>query len=189
MIWPYFYSFCLHVTLLSSLIIVSCESKRSIRTYRLPKKTNKVFSQKIKDNNKKFALKYTRPESWVEFSGHSMRLASFYAHYNGGKGEVSVTEFSGISGGIEANINRWRKQLFLPPESLDNIFKSSSELKGELSDFRYFELVNESTKQAILASIFQLKNRTVFVKLSIDQSGINSVTEDFLSFSKSISEK
>ena len=73
--------------------------------------------------------------------------------------------------------------------SLDNILKSCSELKGELSDFRYFELVNNSTKQAILASIFQLKNRTVFVKLSIDQSGINSVNEDFLSFSKSISEK
>ena len=186
--WPYFYNCCMHIILLF-LIIVSCESKESIRTYRLSKKPNKVSVQDIKDNKDKFALEYTIPVSWEKFSGHAMRLASFYAHYNGGKGEVSVTEFSGISGGIEANINRWRKQISLPPESLDNILKSCSELKGELSDFRYFELVNDSTKQAILASIFQLKNRTVFVKLSIGQSGINSVNEDFLSFSKSISEK
>ena len=163
-------------------MIVSCESKRNIRTYRLPKKPNKVTLENVKDDKKKFALGYKLPDSWEEFSGHAMRLASFYANYDGGKGEVSVTEFSGMSGGIEANINRWRKQISLQPESLDNILKSSSELKGELSDFRYFELVNEITKQAILASIFQLKNRTVFVKLSIDQSGINSVTEDFLLF-------
>ncbi len=193
--WPYFYNYCLHVTLLFLLIIVSCDSKRSIRTYRLPKKTNDSPLKVKKDNplpevpkkDKEFILKWQKPESWEQFDGHSMRMASFYIPHSSGKGELSITEFSGMSGGLQANINRWRGQISLHPESEQSILNSSVSYKSKLGNFLFFELGNEASNQGILASIFELSNRTVFVKLSIEQSALVEVKKDFLTFSKSIS--
>ena len=116
-----------------------------------------------------------------------MRMASFYVPHSTGKGELSITEFSGMSGGIQANINRWRGQISLPPESIESILKASSSFNSKLGDFLFFELVNEKSNQGILASIFELTNRTVFVKLSIDQLALVEAKEDFLTFSKSFS--
>ena len=44
----------------------------------------------------------------------------------------------------------------------------------------------ETSNQSILASIYELSNRTVFVKLSIEQSALIEVKKEFLTFSKSI---
>lgn len=169
-------------------MIISCNSENHIRTYRLPKKAKGAPIQ-LDNKNDIYILKWEKPDSWEQFDGHAMRMASFYVPYSGGKGEVSITEFSGMSGGIEANINRWRRQISLPPESIENIMRSSSSYKGRMGAFIFFELVNKKTNQAILASIFQLESRTVFIKLSIDQSGLDVVTSDFLLFSKSIFEQ
>ena len=104
-----------------------------------------------------------------------------------GKGELSITEFSGMSGGIQANINRWRGQVSLPPQSEQGILDASITYNSELGKFLFFELSNEKSNQGILASIYELTNRTVFVKLSIEYSAIPEVKKDFLTFSESIS--
>ena len=116
-----------------------------------------------------------------------MRMASFYLPHSTGKGELSITEFSGMSGGIQANINRWRGQISLPPESEQSILTSSTSHKSELGNFLFFELANETSNQGILASIYELSNRTIFVKLSIEQSALIEVKNEFLTFSKSFS--
>ena len=67
------------------------------------------------------------------------------------------------------------------------ILNSSVSYKSELGNFLFFELANEESNQGILASIFELSNRTVFVKLSTKQSALVEVKKDFLTFSKSIS--
>ena len=174
--------------------MVACQSEDQIRTYRLPKKSkdsplnvkvDKAVPELLK-KNEEFILKWQKPESWVQFDGHSMRMASFYVPHSTGKGELSITEFSGMSGGIQANINRWRGQISLPPESEQNILTSSTSYKNELGNFLFFELANETSNQGILASIYELSNRTVFVKLSIEQSALIEVKKDFITFSKSI---
>ena len=101
--------------------------------------------------------------------------------------ELSITEFSGTSGGIKANINRWRGQISLPSESEQSILDASLSYKSKLGNFLFFELSNEKSNQGILASIFELQNRTIFVKLSIEQTALSSVKNDFLIFSKSFS--
>ena len=184
-----------YASLLIIFILIACQSEDQIRTYRLPKKSNDSPLNVNKDDiapglqkkNKKFILKWQKPEGWEQFDGHSMRMASFYVPHSSGKGELSITEFSGMSGGIQANINRWRGQISLPPESEQSILISSISYKSELSNFLFFELANKTSNQGILASIFELPNRTVFVKLSIEQSAIAEVKKDFLTFSKSIS--
>ena len=182
--------FCLYV-----FVLGSCDSESYIRTYRLPKKSNDIPVQakqnkepsKINEKSRNFTLKWEKPDGWEQFEGHSMRMASFYVPHSTGKGELSITEFSGMSGGIQANINRWRGQISLPPESIESILKASSSFNSKLGDFLFFELVNEKSNQGILASIFELTNRTVFVKLSIDQLALVEAKEDFLTFSKSFS--
>jgi len=185
----------LYIVSYISLTLFSCSSDNNIRTYRLPKKPNEVpalveekkVSFKTIGETKNFTLKWETPESWEQFDGHSMRMASFYVPHTVGKGELSITEFSGMSGGIQANINRWRGQVSLPPQSEQSIMDASITHNSELGKFLFFELSNEKSNQGILASIYELKNRTVFVKLSIEHSAIPEVKKDFLTFSESIS--
>ena len=186
----YIYLVCLFI-----FVLGSCDSESYIRTYRLPKKSNDIPIQvkqnidpsEINEKSRNFILKWKKPDGWEQFDGHSMRVASFYVPHSSGKGELSITEFSGMSGGIQANINRWRGQISLPPQSIESILKSSASFKSKLGDFLFFELENEKSNQGILASIFELSNRTVFVKLSIDQLALSEAKEDFLIFSKSFS--
>ena len=183
------------ISFLTILLLVACQSEDQIRTYRLPKKSKdsslnviqkKVAPEPLK-KNEEFILKWKKPEGWEQFDGHSMRMASFYVPYSSGKGELSITEFSGMSGGIQANINRWRGQISLPPETEQSILNSSIPFKSDLGNFLFFELANEKSNQSILASIFELSSRTVFVKLSTEQSALVEVKKDFITFSKSIS--
>ena len=184
-----------YLNFLIIFILVACQSEDQIKTYRLPKKPNdsplNVKKEKLlpelKKKSNEFILKWQKPESWEQFDGHSMRMASFYVPHSSGKGELSITEFSGMSGGIQANINRWRGQIALAPEPEQSILESSMSYKSELGNFLFFELANEKSNQGILASIFELSNKTVFIKLSIEQSALVEVKKDFLTFSQSIS--
>ena len=179
-----------------TFFLLSCESDDKIRTYRLPKKSNHSplsneesgsTIDRTQTKNVDLTLKWQKPVGWEQFDGHSMRMASFYVPHSSGKGELSITEFSGTSGGIKANINRWRGQISLPSESEQSILDASLSYKSKLGNFLFFELSNEKTNQGILASIFELQNRTIFVKLSIEQTALISVKNDFLTFSKSFS--
>ena len=168
-----------------TLFIISCDSGDHIRIYRLPKQ-EQPLDNAIKDKNE-FVLKWETPEMWTEVQGHSMRLASFSVPTTKGKGDLSITTFSGISGGVEANVNRWLGQIELEPLSLIEIQKLSLTSRGTLGDYQYFKLINEDQKEnAILASIFQLKDRTIFVKLSINGDGISEIESEFRSFCESI---
>ena len=164
---------------------MSCESSDHIRTYRLPKQAQPLDND-LKGKNE-FVLKWETPEMWTEVEGHSMRLASFTVPTTKGEGDLSITTFSGISGGIEANVNRWLGQIGLEPLSLIEIQKISLTSRGKLGDYQYFKLINEDQKEsAILASIFQLDGRTVFVKLSINVGGIVESESEFRAFCESI---
>ena len=164
---------------------MSCESSDHIRTYRLPKQAQ-PFDNDLKVKNE-FILKWETPEMWTEVKGHSMRLASFTVPTTKGEGDLSITTFSGSSGGIEANVNRWLGQIGLEPLSLIEIQKISYTSRGKLGDYQYFKLINEDKKEsAILASIFQLDSRTVFVKLSMNVGGIVEAESEFRSFCESI---
>ena len=86
-----------------------------------------------------------------------------------------------------SNVNRWLNQIDLDNMSENSINEIAVKKSGNLGDFLYFKLVNESNLQsAILAAIYQLENRTVFVKLSATLTGSEDIEPDFISFCKSI---
>ena len=98
-----------------------------------------------------------------------------------------MTTFEGSSGGIEANVNRWRQQIGLEPLNGSEINQSSLSKDGQLGKYEIFKLVNEKNPDsAILSAIFNLETSTLFVKLAIDSNGIEETEDDFITFCKSI---
>jgi len=58
---------------------------------------------------------WTVPAGWIEQAPTAMLLAKFSAGDATAPAEVTVSSFPGDVGGLPANINRWRRQLGLPP--------------------------------------------------------------------------
>ncbi len=172
-----------------SFIFISCEKNKYVRTYRLPKKGIKSVQPEVQGNSD-FSISWEKPRDWIEVEGHSMRLASFNAPHPKGIGDVSITTFGGSSGGIGPNVNRWLGQIGLEPMSEFDIDLISIKKVGLLGEYSYFKLLNDADNSiAILASIFQLKHRTIFVKLSCTLTGLKEIELDFLKFCNSIHQK
>ena len=103
------------------VILQSCGKDNHTRTYHLPKSEVPPKTQPV--NSPKSGISWEIPEMWVISSGSSMRLASFDVPYRGGMGDLSVIQLAGTGGGLMPNINRWRRQLNLEPQSLHEIEK------------------------------------------------------------------
>ncbi len=62
-------------------------------------------------------LTWTAPATWTVKPNGSMRKGSFAIKGDGAEADLSITAFPGATGGLEANLNRWRGQVGLPPQS------------------------------------------------------------------------
>ena len=174
----------LYLLIYTIVILQSCGKDNHIRIYRLPKSE---ISPKIKsEHSPKAGINWEKPEMWVTSSGSSMRLASFEVPYTEGTGDLSVIQLAGTGGGIKPNINRWRRQLNLEPQSLHEIEKDVIEKKGELGKYKMIRIVNFQNNSAFLVAIIPVENQTLFVKLSADPSGIQEAESDFIFFCSSI---
>ena len=166
------------------LILQSCGNDNHIRTYQLPKSKD---PPKIQSGNSSISgIKWEKPEMWLPSSGSSIRLASFEVPYMGGTGDLSVIQLAGTGGGLMPNINRWRRQLNLEPQSLHEIEKDMIEKKGKLGKYKMIRIVNFQNNSAFLVAIIPVENQTLFVKLSADPSGIQEAESDFIFFCSSI---
>ena len=170
-----------------SFLIFSCTSENNVRTYRL-QKTNVTKEVKLKESKVQESreLSWVTPDSWNPSEGSSMRLASFSVPYSKGIGDLSVIKLSGSGGGLESNVNRWRRQLNLSPLNIDQIEKSITMMEGNLGKYGLLEIVNENDAAAFICAIFSLDESTIFVKLSLRPAGITEVEDDFITFCSSL---
>ena len=166
------------------VILQSCGKDNHTRTYQLPKSDVPPKIQPV--DSPKSTIRWETPEMWVISSGSSMRLASFEVPYMGGTGDLSVIQLAGTGGGLMPNINRWRRQLNLEPQSLHEIEKDMIEKKGKLGKYKMIRIVNFQNNSAFLVAIIPVKNQTLFVKLSADPPGIQEAESDFIFFCSSI---
>jgi hypothetical protein len=60
-------------------------------------------------------LAWTAPAEWTVKPNGPMRKGSFSIKGDGGEADLSITAFPGSTGGLLANVNRWRGQLGLTP--------------------------------------------------------------------------
>jgi len=59
-------------------------------------------------------LTWTAPAAWTAKPLGAMRKGSYAIKRDGGETDLSITAFPGATGGLEANLNRWRGQVGLP---------------------------------------------------------------------------
>ena len=162
----------------------SCQEDDSPRVYRLKKiDSPKVVNQPVIQKSK--TIFWEAESNWIEVSGNTMRLASYQIPYDNGFADLSVTKFPGEAGGIESNVNRWRKQLDLNEQTLAEINRSASYFTNSIGEFSVYKLSNnEKPELAFLCMILPVGNSTLFVKLNTTISGINNLEKTFINFCK-----
>ena len=170
-----------------SIMIFSCDSNNHIRTYYLPKeKTNNLNLSAVKKETAPSGFVWEKPDSWMPSEGSPMRLASFRIPYSVGQGDLSVIKLNGSGGGIESNVNRWRRQLDLESQSWVEIEKNIVNREGKLGMYSVLQIINQKIDSAFLCSIIPTEYNTIFIKLSLRPIGISEVEADFITFCSSI---
>jgi hypothetical protein len=156
--------------------VASCE-RVAVREYVAPKQT---FPQKAavreeieqaQNSAQTPAISLKAPPHWQRQPPAPMRKASFVVREaDGAKVDISVTSFSGESGGLLANINRWRAQLGLEavdPKQLESTIERRN-LGGR--EIVIVDFVNEEgpadRKQRIIGAIVPASDETWFFKMT-----------------------
>ncbi len=165
----------------------SCGQENHIRTYQLDKTKAPDTKPRVEvPVIQSTGFSWAKPENWISSSGSSMRLASFNVPYSNGIGDLSVIQLGGTGGSIEANVNRWRRQLNLDSQSLSEIEKEMVDYKGGLGDYKIIQIINGDLDAAFLCAILPAGEQTLFVKLSANPIGIKEVKSTFISFCSSL---
>jgi len=102
------------------------------------------------------------------------------------KENVSVSIFPGDAGGIEKNINRWRRQLNLTPLSIENINKETMNNPLLNCNYYLFHEINNQENKAILAAIIPQKDNTIFIKMNTSELLSYDRKYEFILFCQSL---
>jgi len=138
------------------------------------------------------SLAWTAPAHWVAKPPSAMRKGSFAikGENGGADADLSITAFPGDTGGLLANLNRWRGQISLPP-------LAARELEGSLQHFDgeglHFEVVDfagtaNGTPTRILGAVLSRPGETWFFKLMGPDALVAAQKEDFLNFLRTVKE-
>ena len=171
-------------------LFFSCDENRYVKSFRAPKKNFGLNQQNIKpvisDTNLS-GLSWDLPSTWVPSKGHSMRLASFDIPFSNGVGDLSIVSLGGESGGLLANVNRWRKQINLVPITENEILSLSTKGESKIGPYRVFKMINESNiNKAILAAVLPTTGKTFYIKLTASITGVAELELVFQKFCSSI---
>ena len=167
-------------------VCFSCNDQNYIRKYDLPKTSSNNIKKEVKNKVVKSSFSWDAPSHWEENAPSSMRLASYLLPYSDGLGDLSVTHFQGDGGGLLANVNRWRRQLELEPETLNQIKNRLTFKQSSIGEVKFIQIINQNNKDsAFLCSIITTRASTIFLKLNVSVQGIKELEKEFREFALS----
>lgn len=176
---------------LIALIVCSCQNEKQVNVYKV-KKTDALLA-KQNEKEKKSGLNWTAPSNWIEKKPTDFRLASYdIKTSNGDLVDLSITVFPGDAGGIESNVNRWRRQINLSPLNLNAIMNEALIESSMIGEYYVFDLTNQNNNQGMLATIIPNFNNsnsikeTIFVKMIGSLQVLEELKYEFILFCKSI---
>ncbi len=137
----------------------------------------------------KLSISWKIPTGWQETKGSSMRLASFSTSSDDPQNRIdcSIVLLRGQGGGLQSNVKRWLRQINVEASDkqlkvfLNNLEKTStkSSLSVTIVDFTTLQSSDDKTVASMMVAIIQLKDATVFVKMTGDKGSIFNNTEKF----------
>ena len=149
------------------IFLCSCSSEPEVKVYRQPK-SKKYFGE--------------TPSSWMEQPAEGMRTASFLVKGTGGEEvDISVIYLKGGAGSDLANINRWRRELELPPVSQEELITAT--LQTKLGPGKVVDLVGKNER--IFVAFIRTEEGAWFFKMKGDTNLINRERDNFITFVKS----
>jgi hypothetical protein len=133
---------------------------------------------------------WTVPAGWQSVAPSQFLLAQFMIQSNGAQAEVNVSQLAGEGGGLLANVNRWRRQLGLPPVSQEEDFSTmvdSLTVPGGQAQVVDFNGTNVKTGQAarLVGVVLPRNGQTWFYKLMGDPGVVAAQKDAFLKFIQS----
>ena len=167
-------------------LLFGCENKESkaINSYRLPKPELAQSDPRIIQNTDLFS--WNVPDDWMQINTSEFSKANYLVTSFGGSAEVSISYFEGSAGGIEANVNRWRRQLGLEELGAKEIDLLGKSLLSQIGDYKIYKLTNPNNDDlGFLCSVIPAKNQTIFIKLKTYPKIIDNFEKEFIEFCSS----
>lgn len=154
----------------------SCKEEK-IRTYRVAAdaKESEPASPVPIAPTASGTLRWQAPKEWKQATPGQFQTALYLL---GGDAKVSISSLPGDAGGEAANVNRWRRQIGLPP--VENVGGETLGVEGGGISAKWFELKGDA--DSILAAIITLPAETWFFKLNAPTAEIETRREAFMAF-------
>lgn len=124
------------------------------------------------------------PGEWKEVPPGQMQVARFSVPgKNNEKADVFVSVFPSDTGGRLLNVNRWRKQIGLPPVTDTDLTSQVSPLDPADSESMLVDMTNNGRR--LIGAIVPRDGRYWFYKLLGDDGAVAPEKEAFIAFAKS----
>ena len=119
-----------------------------------------------------------------------MLLARFTASENAAKADITVSSFPGDVGGLLANVNRWRRQISLPPLDDAGLAAAVTALNTAAGPASEVDITGTDPKTGqpaqLVGVILPLNGQSWFYKLLGDATVVGHQKADFLQFVQSV---
>lgn len=125
-------------------------------------------------------LQWTAPASWAPKAGSAMRKGSYAVKGDGGEGDLSITAFPGATGGLEANLNRWRGQVGLPAATPADVIAATEKFDSNGLSFVVVDYANNGTR--LLGAVVPYQGNSWFFKLMGPDAIVAGQKATFLEF-------
>jgi len=161
-------------------VLFACNDDE-IRAYREPRQVTKAVIPAAPASSR---VIWTVPPGWESVtSDQAMRLATFRPGPD--LPEVTLAAFPGDTGGLLANINRWRGQVGLTPIDEPQLAKTTQTSTVEGVTITTVELAGSDGQQMLGAVVVPGDGQTWFVKTTGDPAAIARIKTAFDAFARS----
>lgn len=122
-------------------------------------------------------LSWTAPAEWEAKALGQMRKGSYTV---GREADLSITAFPGATGGLEANLNRWRGQVGLPPASAAEVVSATEQFVANGLPFIVVDYAGNGTR--LLGAVVPYGGNSWFFKLMGPDALVAAQKTAFLDF-------
>ncbi len=197
----------LSVVLFATVLLAGCKD-REIVSYRAPKDPPPVMPGAAPGTQAPAAgdsmantavptgsdsLTWTAPASWSAKDPGQMRKGSFAVKgADGTEADLSITAFPGDTGGLLANLNRWRGQIALPPLAEADLNGAIAHADGQGG--LHFDVVDfagtaKGVPTRIVGAVLSRPGETWFFKLMGPDALVAGQKPAFIDFLRSVKEQ
>jgi hypothetical protein len=129
-------------------------------------------------------LTWTAPADWAAKPLSAMRKGSFTVKGDGGEADLSITAFPGDTGGLAANLNRWRGQVALPAQEAADLEAAIEKLDANGLQFLVVDYANHGSR--LLGAVLSYNGNSWFFKLTGPDALVARAKPAFLDFLRTV---